>query len=173
MSFYPTANILAISEGFDKSLDFCSSIVTREAIKQTDIVRFINRNYSLIYDHGKSLGVTWYLQLDPDSLLLREIIWPNLKDLWYGQIVTHKSLVTTWGCCELKHDQIVKELASASFTPWSYEKGLSRDLTKATYLNKMYKPTPWSDVHAKLHFYPKIFLYPVSIIHPVPINGIF
>lgn len=162
---YPKANLLAISDGFCLPLD-CPTIITEESLKQTDIVAFIHRNSQLLINYSKA---KWFLQLDPDSYLYQPIDWPKLTHNWYGKIINHKSgLKSTWGCAELKSRQIISELQVADMKPMSYEKGLSRDLTMATYLYPKYCPQPLSNMSLHLRYKKPTKCY--SVVHPVPLG---
>jgi len=160
---YPKAKILALSDGFEGNLS-CNYVNSIEALKNKNIVDFIHRKYSILASQDSN--VDWFLQLDPDSYLLREITFPDLKDLWYGQIIHHKELKATWGCCDLKHRSLIEKLASGTFKPMTYEKGYSEDLTIATYLNTFCSPVKWEDVLAKPFYSPKLLKFKGSIIHP-------
>jgi hypothetical protein len=168
-SIYPTANLLAISDGSTRTLD-CPTHTTINKLKDVNIQLFINRNSQILYQYGTKKDIEWYLQLDPDSYLLAPIEWPDIKHKWYGKVVNSAGLKFTYGCAELKHQSIIKQLQDCKVEPISYEKGLSRDMSMATYLNPLgIYPEPWAAVQAKLWVPPKP-PYICQIIHPVPLN---
>jgi hypothetical protein len=168
-SIYPKANVLGISDGPLGDLS-CPTHITINELKNHNIQLFINRNNQILYEYGNRYGIEWYLQLDPDSYIIKPIKWPDLRYNWYGQVIKSKGLKFVYGCAELLHKSIIDQLQTCKVEPMSYERGLSRDMSAATYLNPMgIFPKPWAAVKASLWRISEP-LSGCQIIHPVPLN---